>query len=234
MSVVLLRPDPLLSGFYTLTEATRLLRVESRRRIKGWLQDRDDVYVSAIIDRDYPPIGKTQELSFWDLMEVRFIEHFRQQGLTLQYLRKVSDAARKELKHKHPFALANFKFQTDRKKIFIHVAESDGDAKTRHALGDQYEMYDVIEAVLARGVEFDPRTHLADSWRPLHLEHPNVIVHPRFAYGHPVISDKHVATSAIFRMFRAERGNKAKVARAFGVSQNDVNEAVEFEVKLAA
>lgn len=229
----MLRPDPLLAGFYTLSEATRLLRVESRRRVKGWLQDRDDVYVSAIIDRDYPPIGNAQELSFWDLMEVRFIEHFRQQGLTLQYLRKVSDAVRKEINHKHPFALANFKFQTERKKVFVQVAESDGDRKTRHALGDQYEMYDVIEAMLAKGVEFDPRTHLADSWRPA-LEHPNVIVHPRFAYGHPVVSDKRVATAAISKMFRAERGNRAKVARAFGLSEDDVNEAVEFEAKLAA
>jgi uncharacterized protein (DUF433 family) len=234
MSVVLLRPDPLLAGFYTLTEATRLLRVESRRRVKSWLQDRDDVYVSAIIDRDYPPIGKAQELSFWDLMEVRFIEHFRNQGLTLQYLRKVSDAARKELKHKHPFALANVKFQTNRKKIFVQVAEAEGDTKTRDALGDQYEMYDVIEAMLAKGVEFDPRTHLADSWRPLHTEHPNVVVHPRFAFGHPVISGKHVPTGAIFRMFRAESGNKAKVAKAFRISEDDVNEAVEFETKLAA
>jgi uncharacterized protein (DUF433 family) len=233
MSVVLLRPDPLLSGFYTLGEAARLLRLPHKRRITAWLHGRTDVKFAPIIDRDYAPVGVAQELSFWDLMEVRFVEHFRRQGLSLQYLRKVSAAARKELGHKHPFALANYKFQTDRKKIFIQVAEADEDPKTRHVLGDQYEMYDVIETLLGKGVEFDPRTHLAEHWKPL-LEYPNVIVHPRFAYGHPVISDRHVATAAIFRMFKAESGNQAKVARAFRISPEEVGEAVEFETKLAA
>lgn len=234
MSVVRLHSDPLMGGFYTAKDAARLLRIQNRRRIVSWLQGRSDGSFQPFVERDYKPIGKAQELSFWDLIEVRFIDYFRSQGLSLQYLRKVAAKAREELNHKHPFALDNVKFLTNRKKVFVRVASEDGEPRTREVLGDQFEMYDVIEGMLAKGVQFDPRTSIATTLQPLSDSCPNVIMHPRFAYGHPVVSDRHVPTAAIFRMFKAERGNERRVASAFGVDQEFVREAVRFEVELAA
>jgi uncharacterized protein (DUF433 family) len=233
MGVTARAGDPLLGGFYTVSEAARLLQIENRQRISSWLQGRTNGSFQPMLARDYSPVKNVQELSFWDLMEVRFIHHFRKQGLSLQFLRKVAARARREFGSSHPFALSKVKFMTDRKKIFQHTLEEEGDAKTRDIMGDQFEMYEIIENVLAKGVTFDPRSHLAEKWRPLEGDCPNVIVDPRFAFGHPVISDRRIPTSAISKTWRAERANTARVAEWFNISKSEVKEAVEFETRLA-
>ncbi|HEV2100295.1 MAG TPA: hypothetical protein VGR45_15420 [Stellaceae bacterium] len=61
--------DPLLQGFYTGPEAARLLRIRNPQRIYRWLGRENPV-----IARDFEPVDGSQELSFWDLFEVRFVE----------------------------------------------------------------------------------------------------------------------------------------------------------------
>jgi hypothetical protein len=177
------RQDPLLGGFYTVAEAARLLRIDDKQRIYRWLADIDE----PVVKRDYKPVGRSQELSFWDLFEVRFVETFRAKNVSLQFLRKVAAKARTELKTKHPFALNGTQYLTDRKRIFRQIAEETGET-THDVMSGQYEMYEAIERVLAKGVEFNPDTLLAEEWAP-YSECPHVIINPRFAYGHPVIGD---------------------------------------------
>ena len=221
------RNDPLLGGFYTVPEAARLLRIDDMKRIYRWLSDEE----GAVVKRDYTPIGRSQELSFWDLFEVRFVEKFRAQGLSLQFLRRVAAKARSELKTQHPFALSGSKFLTDRKRIFRKTAEETGET-THDVLSGQYEMYETIERVLAKGVEFNPKTLLAEEWPP-YSGCPHVTINPRYAYGHPVIGEKRIPTAALYRQWRAEK-DVARVAKWYGVTANEVEEAIEFEVRLAA
>jgi uncharacterized protein (DUF433 family) len=218
--------DPLLGGFYTVREAARLLRIENKQRIYRWLTSDD-----AVLARDYEPVAGSQELSFWDLFEVRFVETFRSQGLSLQFIRKVATKARADFKTQHPFALSGSKYLTDRKRIFRLVAEETGE-KTHDVLSGQYEMYETIERVLAKGVEFNPKTLLVEEWPP-YAECPRVIINPRYAYGHPVIGDKKIPTAALYHLWKAE-GNQKRVATWYGVTPNDVDEAIEFEVRLSA
>jgi uncharacterized protein (DUF433 family) len=225
--------DPLAGGFYTVREAARLLQIESGRRVAGWLAGHHGVKADAVIRRDYEPIGGSQELSFSDLMEVRFINHFRRQGVPLQTLRKIAQKARNDLGQKHPFALSNVKFMTDRKRVFSQVVEETGCKRTLDILGDQYEMYDVIETVLAKYVAFHSVTGLAEFFKPLGAECPNVVIDPRFAYGKPVISDRHIPTAALFRQLRAEKGDIKRVAQWYKVEPSEVEEAAEFETRLA-
>lgn len=227
MGVVEKIGDPLLGGFYTVAEAARLLRIDNRQRIYRWLRDGDE----AVVKRDYTPIRSIQEVSFWDLFEVRFVEAFRAQGLSLQFLRKVAAKARAEFNTRHPFALADSKYLTDRKRIFRQTAEETGE-KTHDVLSGQYEMYEAIERMLAKGVEFNPKTMLAQEWSP-YAECPNVVINPRYAYGHPVIGDRRVPTTALYRLWLAEK-NFDRVASWFGVTTANVREAVEFEVRLVA
>ncbi|MEQ1887922.1 MAG: hypothetical protein ABL951_01935 [Alphaproteobacteria bacterium] len=232
MRTAVLTHDPLLQGFYTVSEAARLLRIGQRQRIYGWLAGNENGSREPIIQRDYQPINSLHELSFWDLMEVRFIDHFQKQGVSLQTLRKAADAARREFNQRHPFALSKTKFMTDRKRVFLQTVEETGDKKTRDILGNQYEMYDVIEEILARGVTFDPKSHLAEVWYPLQGEYPKVFVDRRYAYGHPVVSESRVPTSALYRLWRAESGDTPRVAFWYKITSEEVREAVEFETKL--
>jgi len=230
MSAVTHTEDPLLGGFYTVSEAARLLGIDNRQRIYRWLRP-TNTNNGAVIVRDYEPVNKSQELSFWDLIEVRFVEHFRKQNLSLQYLRRVADVARKSLKTQHPFALSNAEYLTDRKKIFEQVAEGES-RRVREMLSGQYEMYEAIERVLAKGISFNPDTFLAEEWHPLE-SCPNVVVNPRYAFGNPVVSSKHVPTTAIFRQWQAEKGDSDRVADWWGVGRAEVEESIEFEIRMA-
>lgn len=93
-------------------------------------------------------------------------------------------------------------------------------------------MYEAIEGVLAKGVEFNPRTLLAEEWLP-YAECPNVIINPRYAYGHPVIGPARIPTAALYRLWKAE-GNRERVATWYGVTSGEVDEAIEFELRLSA
>jgi uncharacterized protein (DUF433 family) len=97
---------------------------------------------------------------------------------------------------------------------------------------NQLEMYIFLEGFLAKDLEFDV-AGLARAWRPASNTAPGVLVSPAFAFGQPVISDRHVPTSTLFHAWKAESGDLSSVAEWFEVEVSDVRQAVEFELRLA-
>ncbi|MDK2767125.1 MAG: DUF433 domain-containing protein [Sphingomonas sp.] len=182
-----------------------------------------------IVDRDFKD---TRTISFLDLMEMRFIEAFRSQGVSMQTLRAAADRARREWDQPHPFALSRAKYLTDRRSVFAQVAEQKGDRVTWDLASGQHEMWDVIEATIAKGVEFDPSSELARRWFPMPAEFPMVGVDPAVAFGKPALAEERIPTSAIYRMWKAE-GSIARVADAFEIDEDAVRAAVEFEIQTA-
>jgi uncharacterized protein (DUF433 family) len=207
--------------------------MESGRRIYGWLAGYKRG-AGPIIQRDYEPVGGKLALSFLDLMEIRFLDHFRRQGVPLQTLRRAAEKARIEMGSRHPFALSNLRFLTDRRKVFGSAAEETGDTKTWDLVTHQYEMYEAIEGVLARGVAFDPVSGMARQWHPLQAEYPDVVIDASHAFGRPVVGNRHIPTAALLRSWKAENGDRRRVAKWFGVAESDVRQAVDFELTLAA
>lgn len=221
--------DPLFAGFYSLKEAAQLLGLPNSRKLQGWLDGWSNSGAGPIIQRDFPEGA----ISFLDLMELRFVDHFTRQGVPLQTLRKAAARARAEWGVQHPLALSRLKYLTDRRKIFGQVAEEEGDKRTWDMATNQYEMWAAIEGVVAKGVEFSPATELAQLWRP-RPDCPNVVVDPRVAFGRPSIGERGVPTIALFRQWRAEGGDAARVANWFHVTPDDVSQAVDFELLMAA
>lgn len=234
MSIIpLTQPRADVGGFYTVSEAARLLKIDSEPRIRGWLRGYGNG-AGPVIDRQYPLRNGVDEIGFYDLMEIRFIEYFRRQKISLQSIRKAAAAAREELKHQHPFALSDVKFVTDRKRIFHLTAEETNDAKLRDIVTGQYAMYDVIERFLAKGIEFHPGSGLAESWRPDPETFPDVILDPRRAHGLPVLGKHGIPTSALFGLWRAEEQDYQAVSDWYEIPSTDVEQAIEFELDLAA
>jgi hypothetical protein len=222
--------DPVAGGFYTVREAARLLGIGQPSKITTWLQGHQGG-ATAIIQRQYKPIEGAQELGFWDLIEVRFVEHFRKQGVSLQALRKAAQQARKDFGHQHPFAMSNVKFLTDRVAVFSHAARETGDKLLLNLVTKQYAMYVVLEEVLAKGVEFDPASGMAREWRPT-KQYPHVALNPLVAYGQPAILPDGVPTAAIFRTWKAENGSYSAAADWYEITEDLAREAVEFELGL--
>jgi len=221
--------DPLFAGFYSLKEAAVLLGLPNNRRLKGWLDGWNNSGAGPIINRDFPEGA----VSFLDLMELRFVDHFTRQNVPLQTIRRAAERARHEWGVQHPLALSNAKYLTDRRRIFGQVAEEDGDKYTWDMATNQLEMWVAIENIIVKGVEFSPATELARLWRP-RPDCPNVILDPRIAFGRPSIGSRGVPTVALFKQWKAEDGDSGRVASWFHVKTEEVTEAVEFELLMAA
>jgi hypothetical protein len=224
--------DPVAGGFYTVREAARLLNIPHVRRIVGWLRGYPSRAAGPIINRQYEPIKGIHELGFWDLLEVRFVEHFRRQGVSAQALRVAAKTAREVLNQSHPFATSNVKFITDRREVFLRTANDVGDAHLLNLVTKQYGMYVVLEEVLARGIAFDPLSGLAETWKPEPAKYPNVILDPLRAYGHPVLAEPGVPTAAVFNTWKAENANFSAAAEWYEIDEALAREAVLFELEL--
>ena len=233
MNVVELRTENgLAGGYYTVAEAARLLHIPQSRQgtLRNWLSDQEG-RAGAVILRQYP--RSASELGFYDLLEVRFIDYFRRQGVSLQSIRKAAVRARREMQARHPFAMSNLQFVTDRKKVFAVSAEETGDKRLMELVHGQYEMYEVIEDYLAKGIVFRP-DGLARLWHPEPRQFPKITISPKVAHGQPVVSPAKVPTRALFDLWLAEKRNTAAVADWYEVAEGDVEQAVEYELDLAA
>lgn len=216
-------------GFYTVSEAARLLGIESKQRITRWLLP-PSKGGEPIILRDYPKRGREHEVSFLDLMEIRFVEHFRRTKISLQSLRVAAHNARTELGVSHPFATSNVKFQSDRKKVFLETAKETGDRQLLDLMTKQVAIYEVIEQTFERDLEFNV-DGFARSWKPAPSVSPNVTVAPSFAFGRPSIADRHVPTATLFQSWMVNDNDARLVADWFDVDVEAVNEAVRFELR---
>lgn len=228
--------NPLAQGFYTVPEAARLIQVGSPRRIYGWLRGYAGRDVGPLLDRDYQPVGDTEELSFHDLMEVRFVEHFRDYGVKVRSLRIAANALRKELNTKHPFASQRVILTADKsdvfvKEVFHKAAEEADDIRLRSLTTNNYVMYEALKQALIPGVEFSATTELVHRWKPMPDKFPNIIIDPRIARGQPVLP-KGIPTGVLFDNWKAENKNVDSVALWYNLKSTDVLQAIKFEQAL--
>jgi uncharacterized protein (DUF433 family) len=227
--------NPLARGFYTVRDAARLIEVGNAQRIRGWLGGYPRRRAGPLLIRDYAPVGKTQELSFLDLMEVRFVEHFRSIGVKPQTLRRCLETARAKFKEDKPLLKQGVLFipTDDRRKVVVEevlkpVAEENSDKALWNLVDRNYEFNQFIERHLARGLTFDPKTELTATWAPRPKEFPDIIIDPAVAYGQPVIP-KQIPTATLFEAWEAENGDAATVADWFNIPTSQVQMAVGFE-----
>jgi uncharacterized protein (DUF433 family) len=216
-------------GFYTVREAARLLKIDKPERIVRWL-DPMASGAAPVVKRSYDKVGRLHELSFLDLMEIRFVDHFRAAEISLQSLRVAAKNARRELGVSHPFATSSVKFQSDRKQIFLDTAKETGDRLLLNLMTNQLAIYEFIEQSFEKGLEFDV-SGLARRWRPAPETAPRVIVSPVYAFGQPVISDRYVPTATIVHTWRANDGDLGLVAEWHSISKSDAEQAIEFELR---
>jgi uncharacterized protein (DUF433 family) len=228
--------NPLAQGFYTVPEAARLIQVGSARRIYGWLRGYSGRDIGPLLERDYQPIGDAEELSFHDLMEVRFVEHFREYGVKVSSLRIAANRLRNELNTKHPFASQKVILTADKADVFVKevlqkAAEETDDIKLRSLTTNNYVMYEAIKQALIPGVEFSPHTELVNRWKPIPNKFPEITIDPRIARGQPVLP-KGIPTGVLFDAWKAENKNVDSVALWYNLKSTDVLQAIRFEQAL--
>jgi hypothetical protein len=238
MGAVNARTNPLARGFYTVAEAARLIEVGNAPRIRGWLRGYPGREIGPLLYRDYHPVNRAEELSFLDLIEVRFVEHFREQGVKIGTLRRALETAREVFKEEKPLSTDRFIFvpRDDGRDIFVEEvmkpsAKETDDRTLWSLVTKQYEIYTLIRDKLARGVSFDPATHLAKHWVPRPKSFPSIYLDPRIAYGQPV-GPHMVPTQTLYESWLAEKEDIGAVADWFDVPIAEAQTGVDFELAL--
>lgn len=230
------RINPLARGFYTVQEAARLIEGANATRIYGWIKGFPQRETGPLLNRDYAPVKGRHELSFLDLIETRFVEHFRKHHVKPRAIRKAAEKLRAELNTSHPFATGRVHLVADKADVFIRVmretAAETGDTALRSLTTDNFVMEQIIKQQLVPGLQFDDRNGLARRWAPRHDQFPQVIVDPYVAYGQPALPSGK-ATAALFAAWRAEGGDYDRAAYWTGASTQDLRAAVDFEQTLS-
>jgi uncharacterized protein (DUF433 family) len=223
---------PIGIGFYTVPEAARLIRTPARniRRWLGGYSHRNSGEVSAIPPLWIPQIPRSDdhlELGFRDLIELRFVQAFKDAGLGLQTIRNCLEFARECAHDERPFSTRRFK--TDGKTIFLDSLKNSGDDELLDLKKRQFVFKQVIERTFK---DLDISDDAVTRWRPFNGKE-TIVIDPTRAFGQPIAADFGVPTSALAEAAKVE-GSVERVAKIFEVAASVVRDAVKFEESLIA
>jgi DNA-binding transcriptional MerR regulator len=232
--------DALGRGAYSAVEGLRLLnfdrtgrgRAVSRQTITRWLRGYDhgddrDRHSDPLWQPDFANENQQIELSFRDLIELRFVKSFRDLGLSLPAIRECYERAAVAVQDARPFSTQ--RFRTDGKTIFLDITEDLGDGEMIDLRRRQNVFRTVIEPSL-KDLEFD--ASVVARWYPLGSARKSIIVDPLRAFGRP-LARAGVPTSILKSAVQIE-GSIARVACLYEVPTGEVRDAFAFENRLAA
>lgn len=235
-----IEPDALSRGAYSAAEGLRLLNFSrngtarhlSRNTVSRWLRGYDfgadgEGHSEPLWHPDYRNDDDVIELSFRDLIELRFVKAFRDYGLALPAIRECYQRAAEEVQDDRPFSTK--KFRTDGKTIFLEITE--GLQQSRMVdLRKRQNVFREIIAPSLKDLEFDASA--VARWYPLGMARKSVVIDPTRSFGRPIAASG-VPTEVLSRAVAVE-GSVAKVARLYDASPAEVRDAVFFEKRLAA
>lgn len=220
------------TGIYTVLEASRLTGV-SKERIRRWLRG----YHSKLRNKNYaplwegqlPPLENKVALGFLDLIEIKFVDAFLNIGVSWAVIHKVREKAQKLYPDtNHPFCTKQF--VTDGCQIIRDLHQETGENCLEEIATDQRVFAEFTKPFLKQ-LEFKAGTIL-ERWWPLGIDH-HVVVDPRKNFGQPTIVNEGIPTLILAKSFRANNSIE-EVARWYEISAESVQEAVDYELSLAA
>jgi uncharacterized protein (DUF433 family) len=221
-------------GLYSFPEAAKLTGIESSE-LRRWLHGYSYHQKGEEAKRSAPlwesPLFKDEldALSFGDLLEVRFVEAFRQHGVSLHTIRVAAKHARELFHTDYPFT--NRRFQTDGRAVFAEAIRETGDVEMIDLGKKQYVFDKVVRPSLYTGIEFGT-DELAKRWFPI-INSRAVVLDPQIAFGKPIVTDVGIRTDVLYESFLVEQ-DKHTVARLYEVPLSAVEQAVRFEQRQAA
>ncbi len=237
--------DVLGRGVYGAAEALRLVnfkrrpdlpgRYISRQTIARWLRGYDYSIGKGVIRHsdplwspDYTNEDDTIELSFRDLIELRFVKAFRDVGLSLPTIRECFKRAVEEVRDPRPFSTQ--RFRTDGRTIFLEITHDVREGELLDLRRRQMAFHRILEPTL-RDLEFD--ADVVARWFPLGISHKSIVVDPARSFGRPIINEAGVPIEILADAVAAE-GSVERVAKLYKVPPSVVRDALAFQQQLAA
>lgn len=214
-------------GLYTAREAAALLQ-EAPRNVRRWLggysytENGDEHSVPPLWQSDISGIGDSLELSFRDLIELRFVKAFLEAGIGLLAIRNCLAYARECAESDRPFSSG--KFRTDGRTIFLESLEQSAEPKLIDLKNKQYVLKQVIERTFK---DLDLEADAVARWRP-YKGKASIVIDPTRSFGQPIVARAGVPTAVLADAVAAE-GSVARVAKLYDVSESAIRDAVRFQ-----
>jgi uncharacterized protein (DUF433 family) len=223
---------PLGIGYYTVPEASRLLKIPARNIIR-WLagyryeEGGHTIEMPALWSPELPRTEFHIELSFRDLIELRFVKGFLDAGLGLKTIRHCLEYARKYVDDERPFSTR--RFRTDGRTIFLESAKRAGESELLDLRKRQYVIKDVIERTFK---DLDIEEDAVARWRP-YRGRRTIVIDPQRSFGQPIAARSGVPTIVLLDAVVAE-GSVERAAHLFETTEAVVRDAIRYEELLAA
>ncbi len=221
------------TGIYTVRDASHLTGV-STGRVRRWLRgyryrSRKKAYASPPLWRgQWEPIEHSLALGFLDLIEIRFVDAFLKAGVSWTTLREARQRAEEMFQVSHPFCTN--RFMTDGREIFVELHRETGEPSLIEIVKRQHVFAQIIKPFL-KELEFADGSGLV-RWWPLG-EKRNVVLDPTRNFGRPIV-DRHGVPTEVLAKAAEATGSVLEVARWYEVPEREIEDAMEFEQRLAA
>lgn len=219
-------------GLYTINDAAMLLK-SPPRTIRRWMkgydyrQDGEKHHVDPLWRADLVQDDAEVELSFRDLIELKFINAFTGMGLSIRTIRSCLDVAKECIGSDRPFSSG--RFRTDGQRIFLQSTDQLDDPVLIDLKRRQFVFNAVVESTFK---ELDLEDDIVTRWRPYRGKE-SIVVDPTRSFGQPVATEFGVPTIVLAEAVEAE-GSVARVAALYEVDRSVVNDAVRFHKDLTA
>jgi uncharacterized protein (DUF433 family)/DNA-binding transcriptional MerR regulator len=216
-------------GLYSLSEAAHILGVRAptlRRwvsqytyRVKGI-----QYFHRPIVTRSF--LGPSKPLTFLELIELLFVKMFREQGVSMQTIRKAAGIAADLFQTPYPFAVK--RFDTDGRHIFATLWERVEERRIIEELDRGQTVFDSVVRPFFRKIEYEGIAEARKFW-PLGTE-GRIVLDPQRDFGKPIDSETGVPTTTLYQAALAEGLESLDVvAHWFEVPLSAVKAAVRYE-----
>jgi len=219
-------------GIYTLPDAAMLIGAK-KRSLSRWMKGYDyrsqgEVRQSPPLwEPDLPEVEDQLEISFRDLVELRFVHAFSREGIGLKAIRNCLDYARECVQSDRPFSTG--RFRTDGKTIFLESLHNAKDPKLLDLRKKQYVFKSIVERTFR---DLDLEEDEVVRWRPFRGK-GTIVIDPHRAFGQPIAADSGVPTAVLADAVEAE-GSVARVARLYEVDPAVIRDSMSYQSELTA
>jgi len=213
-------------------EASKLSGVRSQR-IRRWLSGYEYSHGDKRLESkpvwtgQIEPLESRMALGFLDLMEIRFVSAFIEQGVSLQAIRKAAQRARQVFGVDHPFCAG--KFLTDGRTVFIEVGEELRERELLDLVKNQFAFKKVLKPYT---IGLDYENDVLARWWPMG-KNRRVVIDPERSFGTPIVSKRGIPTDILHTALLRE-GSVSEVMKWFDVSRQEVLDAKRFEERVPA
>lgn len=210
-------------GLYTGPEAARLIGL-SPATVKRWLDEGGNPLWST----DLGSWRGTVQLSFRDLIELRFVNQFRKERMSLQGIRWAYNRAREIVGDDRPFSTS--RFRTDGRRIFLELKNvAEDDPALIDLKSDQYVLHRMVAPTFKDLVYID---EAVAAWWPLEGK-KTVYIDPLHAFGQPILKEYGIPTATLWNAVKTA-GSDKRVAQDYEIPVRFVRDAILFEQRIAA